>query len=267
MYPRFIQTKWYTKPYLLLPFLFFVTLNCNTKKLVNTKPQVILKLDDLWYEDGLVHGGWIEVMDYLNRQKVKGTIGLVGDSLEEDAEDYYDWIKERSKEGHEIWNHGYCHCKPTVNGQECREFRGTDYRYQFNQLLKTQQLAKEKLGLTLVSFGAPYNSTDSLTTSALAKIPDLKIWMYKETTSPTDKQVLKRIKEVNIEYPVHVPDFEKFKAGYKQYKNEPLLVIQGHPRSWTADRTRMDNFKKIIAFLKSKKVTFTTPSEYVQLPQ
>lgn len=256
----------FLKPYLLFCFALLFCFSCMVnKQQVSAKPKVILKLDDLWYEDGLVHEGWIEVMNFLNAEKVKGTIGLVGDSLEEEAENYYAWIQERAKEGHEIWNHGYCHCKPTVDGQECREFRGTDYVYQLDQLQKTQQLAKEKLGLTLVSFGAPYNSTDSLTVHALAKIPDLKIWMYKETTSPTDKQILKRIKEVNIEYPVHVPDFQKFKTGYEQYKNEPLLVIQGHPRSWVKDPNRMDEFKQIIAFLKAEKVEFTTPIEYSQL--
>ena len=262
MFLKFIRNKWIIKYYFLLPFMIITTLNCNTRKLTYTGPKVILKLDDLWYEDELVHEGWIAVMDFLNTQKVKGTIGLVGNSLEEGTENYYNWIKEREQEGHEIWNHGYCHCKPIVNGQECREFRGTEYAYQLDQLQKTQQLAKEKLGLNLVSFGAPYNATDSLTANALTKIPELKIWMYKIDKAPTDKQVLKRIKEVNIEYPVHIPNFQKFKAGYEQYKNEGLLVIQGHPRSWTKDKERMENFKKIVTFLKNKKVQFTTPMEY-----
>lgn len=256
------------RSYFLVFLLIFFGYSCKVnQKLASTKPKIILKLDDLWFEDGLVHEGWIEVMNFLNAQNVKGTIGLVGDSLEEEAEIYFNWIKKRHQEGHEIWNHGYCHCKPTVNGQACREFRGTDYAYQLGQLEKTQQLAKEKLGLTLVSFGAPYNSTDSLTTNALAKIPDLKIWIYKETSAPTDKEVLKRIKEVNIEYPVHVPDFDKFKSGYEQYKHEPILVIQGHPRSWVKDPTRMEEFKKIITFLKAEEVEFTTPIEYKQLSQ
>ena len=256
-----------TKPFWMLLIIIFSSLNCSLQKVKVNKPMVILKLDDLWFEDGLVHEGWQEVMDYLNNEKVIGTIGLVGNSLEKGDENYFNWIKQRHQEGHEIWNHGYCHCKPMVDGKECREFRGTNYVYQLDQLQKTQQLAKEKLGLTLVSFGAPYNSTDSLTENALAKIPDLKIWMYKETKAPTDKLVLKRIKAVNIEYPVHVPDFQQFKAGYEKYKKESLLVIQGHPRSWVKDSTRMGNFKQIIAFLKSKNVEFTTPIKYTQLSQ
>ena len=254
-------------PFLLLLIVLISQINCSIQRIQSDKPMVILKLDDLWYKNGQVHEGWQEVMDFLNKEKVVGTIGIVGESLEKGEEDYYNWIKNQHQQGHEIWNHGYCHCKPTVNGQACREFRGTDYTYQLGQLQKAQQLAKEKLGLTLVSFGAPYNSTDSSTVAALAKIPALKIWLYKETKIPTNKQILKRIKEVNIEYPVHIPDFQQFKAGYEKHKNEPLLVIQGHPRSWTKDRERMDNFKQIITFLKEEKVRFITPIEYTQLTE
>ncbi|MEO0340029.1 MAG: hypothetical protein AAF242_12540, partial [Bacteroidota bacterium] len=71
-----------------------------------------------------------------------------------------------------------------------------------------------------------------------------------------------RISEVNIEYPVHIPDLEKLKAGYEKYKNEPVLVIQGHPRSWIDDPSRFETFKQIIYFLKEEKVRFTTPYAY-----
>jgi len=99
----------------------------------------------------------------------------------------------------------------------------------------------------------------------LAKNSDLKVWLYKETKTPTDKFLLNRIPEVNIEYPVHQPDFEKFKTGYEKFKTEPILIIQGHPRSWVEDENRFENFKKIILFLKKEGVVFTTPYEYFLL--
>jgi len=241
---------------------------CNPSKqfqVGQTSPYVILKLDDLWQEEELVHTGWLQVVEYLNEEKVTGTIGLVCESLENADAEYYKWIKDRSEEGYEIWHHGYCHCKLQQNGMQVREFRGTDYTYQATHIVEAQQLAKDKLGITMRSFGAPYNSTDSLTAIALELIPDIKVWMYKETPWPTSKYVLPRIKEVNIEYPVHIPDFEQFKAGYKQYKAEEVLVIQGHPRSWVKDPSRMATFKDIIAFLKSEGVHFTTPHAYYQI--
>jgi len=224
-----------------------------------SKPFVILKLDDLWNKNDVVHSGWREVMAFLNEEKVVGTIGLIGESLEGGSEAYYQWIKDRHREGHEIWHHGFCHCKPIIDDVEKREFRGTSFEYQLRQLYKTQKLAQDKLGIVLRSFGAPYNAVDEFTAFALKEIPEIKVWMYKESAFPTDKFLLDRIPEVNIEYPVHQPDFEKFKAGYVQHSTEPVLIIQGHPRSWVEKPNRMEEFKKIIRFLQEEKVTFTTP--------
>ena len=233
-----------------------------TKKVTAAQPQVILKLDDLWCEQALVHIGWEQVVDFLNSEGIKGTIGIVGNSLEEDNQAYFDWIKKREQEGYEIWHHGFCHCRHKENDVEIREYRGKKPEEQLESIKKTQQLAEEKLGITLRTFGAPYNSTDEATVEALEQFPNIKVWMYKETKIPTSKFLLDRIPEVNIEYPVHIPDFEKFKKGYEQYKNEPILIIQGHPRSWTEDKKRFEVFKEIIQFLQDEKVNFTTPYEY-----
>ena len=254
-----------TKKVIIYFLVVFATLSCHTQKIgseTDSGPYVILKLDDLWNEDELVHQGWVQVIDFLRKEKIVGSIGIVGESLENGKPEYFEWIKRRAGEGFEFWNHGYCHCKPSVNGEERREFRGTDLAFQLDHLSKTQRLASEKLGMTLRSFGAPYNATDENTIKALAGIPALKVWMYKETVGNTDKLVLKRIKKVNIEYPVHVPDFQQFKEGYEQHKDENLLVLQGHPRSWVEDAERFKNFQQIIRFLKSKKVRFITPYNY-----
>lgn len=243
--------------------LLFTSCAIRGKKVVRqTGPAIILKLDDLWYEDGLVHPGWVEVMDFLSEEGVIGTIGIVGNSLETEDERYFQWIKDRHSEGHEIWHHGFCHCREKVGDVEVREYRGQDLESQCISIAKTHQLAKDKLGITLRSFGAPYNSTDTSTTIALDKIPTIKVWMYKETQVPTDKYVLNRIPEVNIEYPVHIPDFDQFKEGYDRYREEPILVIQGHPRSWTKDPSRMETFKRIVLFLKEEGVRFVTPYGY-----
>lgn len=225
-------------------------------------PQVILKLDDLWYEDGLVHPGWLQVIDFLNRENIVGTIGVVCNSLEDGTDDYYRWITDRSDEGHEIWHHGYCHCKPIVDSTEVREFRGTSYDYQLDHLSKAQSLAKDRLDITFRTFGAPYNSTDKHTARALDQIDDIKVWLYKETDYPTSKYVMERVPAVNIEYPVHVPDYDQLVAGYALHNDKDLLVIQGHPRSWVQDLSRFETFKQIVLFLKAEGARFTTPYEY-----
>lgn len=232
---------------------------------IDHQPVIILKLDDLWYEDGLVHPGWIQVMDFLQEEEVVGTVGVVCNSLEAASHDYYQWIKDREAEGHEIWHHGYCHCKPVIDGQEFREFRGTGYDYQYDHLSKVQQLAREKLGIVFKTFGAPYNSTDDNTAKALDHLSDIKVWLYKETDSPTNKFVLDRIAAVNIEHPVHIPDYDKFLEGFVAHKDKAVLVIQGHPRSWVEETGRFEAFKEIIHYLKKKGTRFTTPYRYYQL--
>ncbi len=251
---------------IVISLLFLTSCAVVNKHRSQSKSQyVILKLDDLWYEDNLVHEGWTQVMDFLNEEDVIGTIGLIGSSLEEDNQEYFEWIKMRHDEGHEIWHHGFCHCRQTVGELEIREYRGKELDDQCESIAKTQRLAKEKLGITLHTFGAPYNSTDVHTITALNKVPEIKIWLYKETSFTTDKFLLNQIKEVNIEYPVHIPDFEKFKEGYLKYQSEPILILQGHPRSWTEDISRLEDFKKIVLFLKKQNVVFITPLEYLKI--
>lgn len=256
----------FSPSFLLL--LSLLGIGCNTTKKIPSephKPYVILKLDDLWCKNNVVHQGWENVVEFLNSNNVKGTIGIIGSSLEEDNPSYFSWIKEREKEGYEIWNHGFCHCRMEENGVEIKEFSGKDAKAQSESIAKTQALAKEKLGITMHTFGAPYNATDTSTATTLATDPDLKIWLYKETKAPTDKFLLNRIPELNIEHPVHNPDFVKFKEGFEKAKKERILIIQGHPRSWVDDLNRFDNFKQIVLFLKNEGVTFTTPYEYYQM--
>ena len=68
--------------------------NFFTSTLNIPKPFVILKLDDLWCEDGLVYPGWEQVVNFLNEQGIKGTIGIIGSSLEDGNPAYFNWIKK-----------------------------------------------------------------------------------------------------------------------------------------------------------------------------
>ncbi len=249
-----------TKYISLLLILLCTSFNCSSIKR-NSTQIIILKLDDLWNKERKVHQGWEDVISYLNENNIKSTIGIIGESLETEDEVYFNWVKKRHNEGHEIWNHGYCHCKPLIDGETVSEFRDTPLEYQFEQLQKTQTLAKEKLGITLTTFGAPYNHTDSVTAVALDRLPEIKNWFYNETNHPSSKKVYSRINSVNIEYPVHKPNFELFKKGYIENRTQEIITIQGHPRSWISDPNRILEFKKIIAFLKDENVTFSTPSK------
>lgn len=221
-------------------------------------PQIILKLDDAYPEQDGVHPGWAQVFSWLNERGITATIGLIGgkDTLPNPI--FEAWISKQAKLGHEVWNHGWCHCKP---GDTLREFRGTSYAYQFDHLQRTQQYARERLELDLTTFGAPYNGIDTVTARALAAIPELTNWLYAKPEQAGEHYAFPRLAAVNIEYPVHQPDFEQFKVGYLANLDRPLLTIQGHPRSWL-ENGRMAEFQRIIEFLISEGTMFTTPERF-----
>ncbi len=225
-------------------------------------PQVILKLDDAWFEGDSIHQGWVKTFDYLNSKNIPATIGLVGERMEGASPAFYHWLEVQANAGHELWNHGYCHCKPIVDGKELREFRGTGYQYQLEQLRKTQAIAADKLGITLVTFGAPYNACDDDTELALREVPEIATWLYPPAGKTAGKHPMPRIDAVNIEYPVHQPDFAAFVSGFRAHIEEQVLVIQGHPRSWMAPESRMAEFRQIVDFLIAEGVHFTTPAAY-----
>jgi hypothetical protein len=67
----------------------------------------------------------------------------------------------------------------------------------------------------------------------------------------------------------------EFEKDYTGHEDDPYLVIQGHPWSWTdtskkPDRTgavldRWVEFRKIVGFLRSRDAIFVTPYEYYRV--
>ncbi len=222
-------------------------------------PKVILKLDDL-SQRGAVPGqgvmwSWIKTDKMLERENVKAAIGIIGDSLEEPSEEYIKWIKGRMAcRRYVLWNHGYVHKE--------FEFKGPSKEEQKETLLKTQRLAKEKLGLTLHSFCSPWGNQDTNTVAALNEIPELTGWLFGNAMGlPCPAYVFPRV--VNLEYPVMNPNFEKTKAAYESKgRNLEMFVLQGHPNGW--DDKRLAEFEKVVQFLKAEGCEFIFPEEWIQ---
>jgi hypothetical protein len=127
-------------------------------------------------------------------------------------------------------------------------------------LRKTQDLAREKLGIEFVTFGAPFNRIDQNTVTALEEFPEIGIWLYGRAGAKTTK-VLSRIPTVGIEYPVHWPVFYHFWNSFYFYSVEPIIVIQGHPNSWSESRLR--EFEMIVDYLKEIGVQIIKPSSLI----
>lgn len=223
-------------------------------------PYIILKVDDLTK----VHPLWQKFVDFIAKRQIKASIGIICNSLEKDDPKYFQWIKDQRKSGRiEFWSHGYNHKSWKEDGKQVYEFKGVPYEAQKKNLLRCNELAKQKLGFTLPAFGAGFNAIDENTAKALSEDPDTTIWLYGDLKHPGGKIVLDRIGSVNIENPTFVPSLEKFKAGYAKNPTRDFFVIQGHPTHWTNER--FEQFVAIVDFLISEKAVFTTPSEYVKL--
>jgi peptidoglycan/xylan/chitin deacetylase (PgdA/CDA1 family) len=223
-------------------------------------PQVIvLKLDDVVAyrsPDGSpVSSRWQRITNFLKERNIKASYGIIGFSLEEDNQAYFDWIRNLHESGLiEFWNHGYRNRKAT---DKTGEFEGS-FEEQKAALERTQRLAKEKLGLELRTFGPHWSGTNEATARALDGIPEIKIWFY----GPKDSSKFVFPRFLTLENPIFVPDPARFKELYERVgQDKRCLALQGHPNAW--DDKRWEGFVKIIGFLKSRGCVFMTPSEYM----
>jgi peptidoglycan/xylan/chitin deacetylase (PgdA/CDA1 family) len=226
-------------------------------------PQIILlKLDDVVPRrvgSSPISPRWQKTADYLKAEKIKGSFGIITESLEQDNPAYFQWIKDLQAAGLiEFWLHGY-HLK---KADEPGEFEHGTAAEQTAILQKAAALAEAKLGFPLVAFGPHWSGTTEATDEALQAVPSIQTWLY----GPKQPKHFKRLsieRVLALENPTFVPDPAKFKAFYeKNAATREVLVLQGHPDQW--DDTRWAGFVEIIAFLKSKGVIFMTPSEYLK---
>ena len=223
-------------------------------------PQVIiLKLDDVVSyrsAEGMpVSPRWQRITDFLQTSKIKGSFGIIGFSLEKDDPVYFNWIKDvHERRLIEFWNHGYRNRKAS---DPTGEFEGT-FEQQKTALQRTQQLAREKLGIELKTFGPHWSGTNEHTARALDAIPEIDMWFYgaKDSKKFTFERVM------TLENPIFDPNPDKFKAMYERVgQGKEYLVLQGHPNAWNDQR--WEGFLEIIRFLQSKGCIFMTPSEYL----
>jgi peptidoglycan/xylan/chitin deacetylase (PgdA/CDA1 family) len=229
---------------------------------IHALPQVILKLDDLRYRSGTaVDPGWERIVRFLEENRIPGSIGIIADSLEGAGDEYYDWIRMHHRRGLiEFWHHGFDHSREDASSVTWWEFRNTDYAFQKEHFSRGMELAEEKLGFRFRTFGAPYNQTDATTVQVLEEDPDIRVWLYGETSPTHSKMVLKRIGALNLERSVGVPDAQAMRNNFGSYLEEEVIVLQGHPAQW--GEGDWAEFLDLIAFLQEQGVRFTTPWRY-----
>lgn len=228
---------------------------------LSAAPQIIIKADDLRSPPT-----WQRFVDYIEANEMKASIGIITNSLESGSESYFTWIREQHDSGRiEFWHHGYDHKRDGAASPPWWEFKIADYDTQMFHFERGMELAKEKLGITFRTFGAPFNATDATTVQVLEENPDMRIWFYPQVTAGSSKLILPRISAVNIEQSTGVVAFAPFAANYPAYVDEEVLALQCHPAGW--NENSWSEFALIVDFLKSEGATFTTPAEYFQIEE
>lgn len=224
------------------------------------KQIAILKADDVMFdEDTIIPAGWRRYFDTMIDKKIKSSAGIICNSLTVATPAYFYRLKELARSGYiEFFNHGYDHVLMAVNenGETYCEFWNTSYEHQKEHFLKAQNLAKQKLNITMHTFGAPGNRIDHNTVKAINEVGDLKIWLYGD--SAAHKLVLTNRK--TLESPLPVPNYEAFLADYDP--DLDYCVFQLHPRRWSDED--FAQYERIIDYLIDQEVTFLTPYEYYQ---
>lgn len=230
----------------------------NDKK--NT--YIILKFDDLKPSKSKCYKkNWQKLVNTLRRLDLKAALGIIPYRLKGATSSCKDSIKNWHKSSRfEIWHHGWNHKK---NYGELKnnigEFSGTPYSYQKENLEKAIELVKKELDITMTTFGAPYNKTDSIFSRVIRENKDIKIWLYAKDEKPYNGIKLLRGKKNKLESKTGVVSFDKFLKAYNASQAE-YLVLQGHPGLW--DANSFMEFEKTIQFQKNKGAIFMLPHEY-----
>ena len=235
------------------------------KSAARARAQVIIfKFDDViagWENKGdVVPPRWQRMTDYIEKNRLKASSGVICESLEGDNPAYFDWLKEHQKKGAmEFWHHGYRMRKAE---DKTGEFDQGTWQEHKALLERGEKLAKEKLGFEFAAFGPHWSSTTAATDRALEGVPQIKVWLY----GPKKPKYFSRLslpRVMGLENPIFVPDSEKFQGTYNELAaGLPMLVLQGHPDQWKVE-TKWEGFFKIVEFLRSKGCVFMTPSEYL----
>ncbi|MEM6333862.1 MAG: DUF2334 domain-containing protein [Planctomycetota bacterium] len=224
-------------------------------------PRIVLKLDDMKHRGGTLDPGWQMTLAYLDEHDIPASIGVVGNTLENAPQAYLDRLIALDATGrYELWNHGWSHTRDKETG--IAEFRGSGFEYQLDRFARTQQFARDTLGIDFVGFGAPYNQTDADTARVIEQHPEVRWWMYPPRSAQVPRGVLPlyRVGSVNIEIPVHNPNPQALREAFPEHRDEPVLVIQGHPMSWDVG-DRFEKFTQIIEYLRAEGCTFVLPRD------
>jgi peptidoglycan/xylan/chitin deacetylase (PgdA/CDA1 family) len=229
----------------------------------SSTPIVILKMDDLEYTHEAFVKNWERYVDSIRSYNLNSGLGIIIDHLKESPKSFKDSLISWHQSGDfEIWHHGWDHQRLNAPPDSTNdgEFKETPYPYQKEHLDKAQEVVKTELGITMRSFGAPYNKTDSVFSQVIRENDDIKVWLYCDDID-YPQMCLVRGPSNKLESATGVVSFDSFMTAYQANENT-YLVLQGHPGKW--DNQSFAAFDEVVSFLKANDHPFMLPYDYYQ---
>lgn len=221
---------------------------------------VMLVADNLAFDEAtIIPEAWRPFLELIQEEQLKASIGIIGEDIERGNDQFFTLIKALHASGLvEFWNNGYLSVGGVASPLDelGNVFLAGSHAVQKASITRTQDLARANLDLTFHTFGAPGKATGEGTADALEGIEDIRVWLFGDPSA--DKFVLNATAQIENEEAN--PSFMIFMEEYD--REQPYLLLDIHPDLW--DQTGLEQFRRIIGYLRDYDVIFTTPYDYYQ---
>lgn len=231
-----------------------------TDSRVDLSRVVVIKADDFREKNR----AWTDFLEASRAADVKVSFGAIAESIHENSPDQA-WMREQEKRGDvEFWNHGWDHKQWTTDGQTLSEFQGSGFEHQRDHLARSQAVLRSVLGRKCTALGTPFNGIDNDTAAAINNTPELRLFFsYPDVLA-------KRLTGITLHLTVlpiigesdgtGKPNAEKLAATLEARPRGPV-ALQFHPPYF--DAVHLDEYKKILVYLKAHGYMILLPSELV----
>jgi len=242
---------------------------------MNKNKYFIIKADDLKYNHLSIN--WIAFLNILNKHNITAALGLIGKSLEDNKGERYNKWFNKLIANHEIFCHGYFH--------NLDEYNGPTLESQKKSVLKSIEISKKVLKISISTFGAPGDNISRKTKEALICTP-INIWLFGMEWKGVNlnqrnfefeysnlnkicfkNKLLRRIEiRASIVLNKKVPGncyFNELIQRYKNVFNAQLIMGEIHPAKWNLKDLK--ELEKFLCFVINEgEHQFITPKQLIE---
>lgn len=213
------------------------------------RTPVIIKADDFGHH---LNAASLEFIESVERMGGVVSLGIITSHLSGSANAAKRFC-DLQQRGHEMWFHGHSHhLKPSPE-----EFRDSGMDAQRRSFGTGLSAAQYKLGMSLVTFGAPGNAIDNVTETVVNAFPQIHTWFF----GTACKQCLILPWHIGVEEETAVMrDPDAFFDELDAMGDVDVLTLQVHPIGWseTSVARHMEILEGIVA---RGRYRFATPDE------